>query len=383
LIVVAVLGGVGIYTTHIEPGQTTEERVVATWSDHAEFSHTSVAQRDTSAFPVDTELRNQPVYYTTVSPDVAVEYVAGYDASESGQLDIKTTFEILWQSTDNNENVLWQVTEPLSTSEWSDVEPGERQQIGTTFNATEMNNRIGKIETELGSSRGSTETILRVQTTRSGTVNGESVRQTRTHTLPFDYQGTTYGFLEPSVETYSQQQTELETVPVTYGPVQSIVPIVLTMFSLIGLVALGVARFRQILELSAAEEAELEHTLVREEFDEWITPGTYPESLSEEPRVEISSLEGIVNVAIDSGRRVIEDGAWYVLRTPELTYVYVNEALDQGSIPTISEGTPDTRENTDTASNGQKATQKSTIPMDKVVDTNESKDDGTDKSDEK
>lgn len=194
---------------------------------------------------------------------------------------------------------------------------------------------------------------------------------------------TTYGFLEPSVETYSQQQTELETVPVTYGPVQSIVPIVLTMFSLIGLVALGVARFRQILELSAAEEAELEHTLVREEFDEWITPGTYPESLSEEPRVEISSLEGIVNVAIDSGRRVIEDGAWYVLRTPELTYVYVNEALDQGSIPTISEGTPDTRENTDTASNGQKATQKSTIPMDKVVDTNESKDDGTDKSDEK
>lgn len=326
LLVITAIGAGAVYTTHVEPGETTEERVVASWSDRAEFSHAATVQRDTSAFPVGAELRNRPVYYTHVAPDVDVEYGTGYTASDSGSLDVETTLELLWRSTDGDGNVLWQVTEPVASEAWSDVAPGETKRVGTTFNATEINDRIERIEAEIGSSRGSAETVLVARTTHVGTVNGESVSQSRIHRLPLDHQGTTYGFLEPDVETSSSQQTVSESVPVVYGPVRSIGSILLTIVPLFGSIALGGARMKRLFELSDDEEAYLQHALAREEYDEWISPGRIPDSVSARPTVETESLQGIVNVAIDSGRRVIEDGNRYVLTTPELTYRFVNDA---------------------------------------------------------
>ena len=100
LLVTAAVGAGTVYATYVEPGETTEEYVVSTWSETADFSHSATVQRDTSAFREGTELRNRPVYYSQVSPDVNVEYSTGYVASDSGSLDIETTLELLWQNTD-------------------------------------------------------------------------------------------------------------------------------------------------------------------------------------------------------------------------------------------------------------------------------------------
>lgn len=326
LLVLAAVGAGAVYATHVEPGETTEERVVASWSDRADFSHAATVQRDTAAFPVGAELRNRPVYYTHVAPDVEVEYGTGYTASDSGSLDVETTLELLWRSTDGDGNVLWQITEPVASEAWSDVEPGDTKRVSTTFNATEINDRIERIEAEIGSSRGSPETVLVARTTYAGSVNGESVSQRRVHTLPLDHRGTTYGFLEPDVETGSSQRTVSESAPVVYGAVRSVGSILLAVVPLSGLMVLGGARAKRVFELSPEEEAYLQHALAREEYDEWISPGRIPESVATQSAVEVASLQGIVNVAIDSGRRVIEDGDRYVLTTPELTYRFVNDA---------------------------------------------------------
>lgn len=334
LLVTAAVGAGTVYATYVEPGETTEEHVVSTWSETADFSHSATVQRDTSAFREGTELRNRPVYYSQVSPDVNVEYSTGYVASDSGSLDIETTLELLWQNTDADENVLWEVAEPIAASEWSDVKPGETKQITTGFNATEVNARIEAIEGEIGSSRGSAEAILVARTIRSGTVNDESIQQSQIHTLQLDHQGTTYGFLDPSIETNSYERTETETIPVAHGPFRSVGSIVLTVTPLLGVAILAGGRFKRIFELSPTEEAQLNHALAREEYDEWITPGILPECTLGQSSVDVASLKGIVNVAIDSNRRVIEDGNRYVLTTPELTYSYVNDNSGRSQPPT-------------------------------------------------
>lgn len=337
LLVTAVVGAGTVYATHVEPGETTEEHVVSTWTETADFSHSAIVQRDTSAFREGTELRNRPVYYSQVSPDINVEYSTGYVASDSGSLDIETTLERLWQSTDADGNVLWEVAEPIAASEWSDVEPGETKQITTGFNATEVNARIEAIEREIGSSRGSAETILVARTMRSGTVNDQSIQQRQMHTLQLDHQGTTYGFLNPSIETNSYERTETETIPIVHGPFRSVGSIVLTVIPLLGVAILAGGRFKRIFELSPSEEAQLNHALAREEYDEWITPGTLPECTLGQSSVDVASLKGIVNVAIDSNRRVIEDGNRYVLTTPELTYSYVNDTSGRSQLPTSAD----------------------------------------------
>ena len=333
LVVVAALGAGTAYATHAEPGETTEERVVSTWSDQADFSHSTTVQRDTAAFPVGTELQNRPAYYTRISPDVTLGYISGYTASDGGSLDVETVLEVRWQGADGDGNVLWQVTEPVASSSWTDVGPDETRGVETTVNVTDINNRIETYQSELGSSRGSVETVFVARTTRSGEINGQSVQHTRVHSIPFDYRESTYGFREPSIETVSREQTETETVPVVYGPVRSAGSILLTVMPLLGAISMGLVRRKGVLELSAAEEAALEHALAREEFDEWITTGTLPASFLDRDPVEVSSLEGVVNVAIDSGRRVIEDGDRYFISTPELSYLYVNETPDIETLP--------------------------------------------------
>jgi len=100
---------------------------------------------------------------------------------------------------------------------------------------------------------------------------------------------------------------------------------------------MALARRKRVFELSDEESAALEHALAREEFDEWITTGTLPTSLSNSEPVEVASFEGVVNVAIDSGRRVIEDGDRYFISTPELSYLYVNDAPSIESVSASTE----------------------------------------------
>lgn len=337
LVVVAALGAGTAYATHAEPGETTEERVVSTWSDQADFSHSTTVQRDTAAFPIGTELRDRPAYYTRISPDITLEYTSEYSASDRGSVDVETILEVRWEGTDSNGNVLWRVTEPVASSSWTDVAPDETRGVETTVNVTDINSQIETYQSELGSSRGSVETVFVARTIRSGEINGQSVQHSRTHSIPFDYRESTYGFGEPAIETVSRERTETQTVPAVYGPVREAGSILLTVLPLLGAISMGLVRRKGVLELSAAEEAALEHALAREEFDEWITTGTLPASFLDRDPVELSSLEGVVNVAIDSGRRVIEDGDRYFISTPELSYLYVNESPD---IETLSQTQP-------------------------------------------
>lgn len=326
LMVLALVGAGAAYAPHVDPGETTEERVISTWSDQAEFTHTATVVQDTAAFPAGTELRNRPVYYTQLAPDATVEYETGYIASDSGSLDIEAVLELRWQSSDGDGSGLWQVTEPVASEDWSNVSPGETKQISTKINVTEVQERINAIESEIGSSRGSAEAVLVARTSHVGSVNGESVDQHRIHGLPLDHQGTTYGFAEPDLATSTSQRTVPESIPVEYGPLRSIGSILLMFGSVLGLLILGITRVQGVFMLSPEEEAALRHMLVREEYDEWISSGQVPHSSSDRPTVKLSSLSGVVNVAIDSSRRVIEDGNRYVVTLPELTYQFVNDA---------------------------------------------------------
>jgi hypothetical protein len=74
------------------------------------------------------------------------------------------------------------------------------------------------------------------------------------------------------------------------------------------------------------------HTATRDEFDDWITAASPPQEAFEAPRVEVDSLDGLVDLAIDTNRRVIEDadrGEYLVLGDGVIyTYTPARRSID-------------------------------------------------------
>jgi len=87
------------------------------------------------------------------------------------------------------------------------------------------------------------------------------------------------------------------------------------------------ARRKGRLVVTDRERQWLTYRSTREEFDDWITTGRVPDAAVDQSVVEVDTLSGLVDLAIDTDNRVIEDRArgaclvlaedcWYRYETP-------------------------------------------------------------------
>ncbi|MFC7173993.1 DUF5305 family protein [Haloplanus litoreus] len=180
----------------------------------------------------------------------------------------------------------------------------------------------------LGTTRGSPGSlqllsVARVQVT--GEVNGQSVNRTAQYVLPIQADGTTYrpGSVRGSAVTGST--TERITRQRTYGPLWRFGGPAAAVLGFVGLVGLGYGRWDDRFAVTEAERAELDFRSTREEFDDWITVARPPASVFDRPRLEVVSLEGLVDTAIDVDARVFErpDGTAYYVLNDDCCYVFV------------------------------------------------------------
>ena len=119
----------------------------------------------------------------------------------------------------------------------------------------------------------------------------------------------------------------------TYGPLRRIGAPVVSAFGVLGLVLLAGIRIRTRTELTPLEEAILRYETHREEFDEWITTAVLPASAYQGEWAEVDTLEDLVDLAIDTDERVVEDpeNGVYVVRHERVTYRYTSPTrVDSG-----------------------------------------------------
>lgn len=324
-LLVLALGGGLTYLTFAEPGTVTETETVASWQTAPTYDHQAVVQRDSLVFSEGTVLSNRGLYFTQLSPVLEGRFSYGVSGAP-GEVDLDVTSTLLIRSVNDDGGVYWRVTEPLDEAT---VTIGTDQRVETAFevNVTTVRQRIQAIESDLGTSVGTTEVLVRSAVSASGTVADEAFSDADTYTLEIDPGSETYT-VESDAEGESFSRTREVTREETYGPARQAAGPLLILLGLAGLVGLAVGRHRGVFELSPAERDRLEFYADREEFDEWITTGSVPESARGGVEVHVDDLEGLVDVAIDSEARVIEDaagGAYYVLGD-ELVYTYTPPA---------------------------------------------------------
>jgi hypothetical protein len=312
LLVLGLIGGWITYTTYGAPGTTTVERPLHSWETTGQFTHSATVEHPNPVFPVGSTLQNRTIYFTRLSPQLNGTYSHTYQASEGGAINQTISLSLVRQAVlpaaqGENETILWQTTSPLERASVNAVEPGAPVHVPFSVNISTVRNQTELIRSQLGGAGGQVELFVHATVRFQGRINGETVHRTTTYTLPIAAEEHTYrlGSNEPTTDRHEATQTVR--VPATYGPVRSYGGPLLLVTSSVALVVLAVAGSRGMLGLARAERELLAYQDDRDDFAEWISTIRLPDEAFELPEAEADSLAALVDLAIDTDTRVIED----------------------------------------------------------------------------
>ncbi len=138
----------------------------------------------------------------------------------------------------------------------------------------------------------------------TGEINGQQVQRSRelALTLTLDEEGT-YRVLGDEETTRPTNTTRQVVVENEYGPLRRAGVPALLVLSLLGLLGLVGTRYTGRLDVTAAERDRLAFERARGEFDEWSTAVGVDRPADP---VTVHTLDGLVDLAIDTGERVLE-----------------------------------------------------------------------------
>lgn len=324
-VLLVLLGGGLTYATHVDPGTHVETRTVSSWESTADWSHEARVTRSNPVFTRGTTLSDRPVYFMSIAPRLEGTFRYGYTASRSGNVstDVTTTLVLRSVGEQDGEQVeYWRVTEPLGPPSSARLGPGERLRAPFEMNVSAVQQRVDRIETRLGGTPGETEARVLARVRTTGTVNGRSVSRFTEYAATVELDGGTYRVTDSETARTRENTTRELTVRNSYGPLRRLGSPLLLLVGAVGIVGLAGAGATGRLEVPDDARERLAFEADRREFDDWITSGSV--ALPERPdaRVQVDSLEGLVDVAIDTDNRVIEDSdqGGYLVLGDERTY---------------------------------------------------------------
>ncbi len=324
LLALGLVGGWAAYGAVATPDdEEVDHQTVEAWSTTGGFEHSATVQEENEVFPVGPELADRPVYFTEISPDLDATFGYWYDAP-SGDVTIDVEAERVIRSVDDEDGEYWSTNETLEESSEQALGPGEEHVTTFSVDVPAMMNETDRVEESLGGSAGTVETVVVVHVAMEGTIDGEAVDRIETYELAIEDGGATYSVDAPAADERAEERTEEVATASSTGFFGPLGPILLAFVSICALGALVITRRNGTLAPSAAELDRVREQHEREEFDDWISRGSLPDSVRDRSRIEVATLEDLVDVAIDSDRRVIEDervGGYYVVDGDSL-YVY-------------------------------------------------------------
>lgn len=310
VLVVTALGGVLVYTTYIAPGTETTTATVHSWETEAGFSHGATVVEDTRAFAAGEVVEDRSVYFTGLMPTLEGTFAFAYRA-DSGALEVEAATTLRYRAVQDGEE-LWRVDEPIDAIAYT-AGPDDPVELTFALDVPALIDELDAIEEELGASPGTTEVAVIASVAATGQTDGHDVVFEDEYRLVIDPGSATYHIdADGGAETHPITRTVEE--PRTYGAARSAGGPALLLLGVLGILGLIGAHHRGVFEITDAEREAVAFEAARVEFDEWITRGTVPDTGHRDP-IAVSDLAGLVDVAIDSNARVIEDpeaGAYVV-----------------------------------------------------------------------
>lgn len=327
-LVLALAGGYLTYAAHYtEPDTRTETSLTTSWRSSGQFTHSATVINGTDVYDSGDRLENRTGYFRTVTPRLNGSFVYSYSA-ESGDLTAGASVVLVLQSVEESEEgpevEYWRTESTLATRSVGSLSPGDSLRVPFSLNVNQTANRLAAIDEQFGGTPGQREMFVEIRLQRSGTRGGQSVDGTRTYRLPISASDSIYRVQDPGLVTDSGNRTQRTTTTVEPGPLQRYGGPALLVVGLIGLVGIVAGRYGGYLTVSEREREWLAYRSEQDEFDDWITVVRLSEDDYPASTAEADTLEGLVDIAIDSDRRVLEDAERnrFVVFATDRAYVY-------------------------------------------------------------
>ncbi|MGB9930272.1 DUF5305 domain-containing protein [Haloarcula amylolytica] len=350
-LVLALAGGYITYDSHVDGAETVvEQQTTGTWTVESEFEHGATVTRDTEVFSAGEELSNRSLYFTTASPELDGTYTVSHDNTDGNAAVTSTNLSLVIRAVEErngNQVVHWQTHDSLDTLDAVKVKDGETAATTVSVDIPTILNRTETIQNDLGAAPGQTEVLLVADTTIESSVDGEAFTDTRTDRIEIVPGQRVYRVSTTTAGASSYDATEQVTRTIEPTRLELYGGPVLCVIGLLCMAFLGTARWRGWLAVSDRERARNEFERARDDFDEWISTARIPDADDRTP-VPTDSLVDLVDIAIDSDRRVLEDGDRYAVLVDSEIYTYTAPpAVDPLASPVTGDTEPVTE---DTAS---------------------------------
>lgn len=346
LLVITVAGGWVTYGAHVDPGTTTEQRQVSSWSHTGNYTHSATVTKDNPLYPVGTRLSNRSIYFRSASPVLRGTFVFSYDATDGGDLAGTIEQRVVVRSVEDRQRrtvEVWREVRGTETRSVESVTPGSAVRVPFSVNINRTVNRTELIAERLNDPPGTPRLDVFTTVSLTGTVNGRAVNRTEEFVLPVTFDRDAYR-VNATAETRRFETTRTAVVPRDPGPFEAVGGPLLFGLGFVGLVVLALARARKVLALTTDERERLAFEDDRSEFDEWINTVKLPPDALDLPRARAESLGDLVDFAIDTNNSVIEDPSEETFHVFHDGYQYTYEAppstvLTPQSSPTDGETT--------------------------------------------
>lgn len=284
------LAGAGWAYTHPTTTQVTDETHRQTVT--ANLSTEAVVVDNSTLYEAGQTLENQPVYLrgATPTPTLAVRTTV----TDANRVTIDQRIELTYRATRDGV-IFWENTTTLSRTET--MTTSETVQMQTPLDIQAVQNRLKSLRGTIGSA-GSVHVQLRLIVTYStNRYNG-----TLSEPIPIQITDDWYRLGTPTA-TEQHSTPVSRTVDVPEQGWSATGPGVLGVFSLgLGLALATVSRR----ESSKLDQTDSEYELHQLRYSEWISTGTIPEDAGDRV-IEVTSLESLIDIAIDSNTRTIYD----------------------------------------------------------------------------
>ncbi len=314
--VLLVLGGGGVFGAgwiyaHPPTTEVTDQTDTKT-VESTVFTRAAVTG-ETDLYRHGATLENQPVYLEDAVPNLTLLLRTRLPSPAGGDVDQRV--ELVYTATRDGDT-FWKRTERLRGRT---TREGRTVVTRTDLAAADALAREKRYQAEFGDAA---TVSLGVRITVDYTLDG--YEGTLTETYAVESGGGWYSIpSETASNTHSTPVTRTVELPVRQTPLvlaSGVGGVVLLGAG----VAVAVVYYRRLRSVSPAE---FEPAIHRQRYEDWISRGTVPEGRTGTV-IEMESLEELVDVAIDTGERVIYDeahGNYTVLRHP-VAYRYVPPA---------------------------------------------------------
>jgi hypothetical protein len=290
LILIALLAFAAAGYVYITPTVTTVAEETNQQRISADVETSTRVTGNTSLYEPGQRLSNMPVYFFRASPNLTLHVETA--ASPTGNLTTTQRLVLVTEAT-RNQQTFYSANRTLvdQTTETTDGRVVSNQ----TINVSEIRKEL-QIKRSETSGIGTFQTVLRLNVTYQTT----DYQGTVTARAPLEITSNAYWVGEALRGNRSHSTTVQRTVteppdPVTYGG--------LSVAGFLGFVsAAGVIYLRRTTDVEVIQ-TRLQHS----RHNEWISHGEFPTAAREKDYISIDSLDDLVDIAIDSNKRVIYD----------------------------------------------------------------------------